>query len=86
MIFYTLGYFNHIFRLSQLIISVAKKCYQINFLESYFSLVTLATLFHQKTYLASFLVFPPQACNQELPRGRCVRSKEPQISTEMLAF
>ena len=63
----TLELLKHIFRLSQLQKwkSVTKECYQRGFLESsvrsFFFLVTLAGIFLQKIYLATFL---PQACKQ----------------------
>jgi len=49
-----LGYFNHIFKVSQLL-SVTEKCYRRCFLES---------LLRSFSILATFLVVLPQPCNQ----------------------
>ena len=66
-----LGYFmiNHIFGCLSCI-SMSKECYQNCFLEVHrgaVSFVTLASLFFQKTYLATFLTFLLQPCNLRTP-------------------
>ena len=76
-----LGYFmiNHIFGFLSYI-SMSKECYQNCFLEVHrgaVSFVTLASLFFQKTYLATFLTFLLQPCNLRTRSfmGRYVGSK-----------
>ena len=62
-----LGYFNHIIRLSQLHQcdqGMLSKCLFFQVHLGAFSFITLASFFFQKTYLATFLAFLPQACNQ----------------------
>ena len=49
------------------------------------SLVTVASLFSQKTYLATFLAFLPQTM-QPRTQSRCVKSKKQKISPEMLIY
>ena len=61
-------------------ISVTKECYQVGFLTGSslrsFSLLPFARLFFQKKYLATFLVFLPQACNQGTLQGQMCKIKE----------
>ena len=72
--------------------SVTKECYKIGvfLIESSlrsFSLVPLASLFFQKTYLATFLAFQSQNhATKELSRGRYVTSQKQQTSPEMLIY
>ena len=50
------------------------------------SSVTVAKLFSQKTYLATFLAFLyDKPCNQET-QSRCARSKKQHTSPEMLIY
>ena len=69
-----LGYFNHaLFGLSQLH-DCDKEMLQTFPWSRSLSLVTLAGIFFQKTYLATFLAFLSQACNQgtlDLPKQMC---------------
>ena len=72
-----LGYFKHIFRLSQL-----HQCDQgMLFLKVHWGpllLVKLASVFLQKSYLAIFLAFYYNHATKELSRGKCVSNKPHQ--------
>ena len=54
-------------------INITKECYQIGFFEGTFS---LSTFVFQKTYLATFLAFVPQPCNQGTLQGQMHKIKE----------
>ena len=61
-------------------ISATKECYQVGFFDlidwKRFSLVPFASLFFQETYLVTFLVFPPQVCNQGTLQGQMCKIKK----------
>ena len=78
-----LGYFNHIFRFPQL-----QQCDQGMLLNRFlgsslrsFYSISLASLFVQNTYLATFWHFYHKHATKHISRGRCIRSKKQQTST-----